>query len=120
MRTYWAVVVPKTTTPEESHIMGFGEMPTLFVEQVEAEGFATPEGFEAIPVYITPKATLDKLVEAVEPFARFYTVLSAMGGNTPKSGTYISVVSSAGEAEATIEDFQKAFDALAAFREGGE
>lgn len=54
-----------------------------------------------------------ELYEALKPFARFFEVLSAMGGTTPKSGTYISAVSAAGEAEVTVEEFRAAMTALA-------
>jgi hypothetical protein len=46
---------------------------------------------------------------ALEPFARFIDVLEAMGGNTPRTGTYASLATaSKGDAELTIEHFQQA------------
>lgn len=55
------------------------------------------------------------LYEALKPFALFENVRSSQRGNAPRSGVVWAATSSSGEAEITVEDFQSAQKAIAAY-----
>lgn len=58
------------------------------------------------------KAEVERLREALRPFAAFEAVRSKQGGCTPKSGTVWAVASGGGETEITVEHLQAAVAAL--------
>ena len=49
-------------------------------------------------------ARLRELSEALKPFGAFHGVLITMGGTTPRTGEYCTVVSRSGEASIMVED----------------
>lgn len=59
-------------------------------------------------------AASQKMREALKPFAEYERVRSTMGGNTPREGGLFQINSSAGHAEITVEDMERAIAALAA------
>jgi len=58
------------------------------------------------------KAEVERLREALRPFAAFEAVRSKQGGCTPKRGTAWAVASAGEEAEITVEHLQEAVAAL--------
>ncbi|MDH1236488.1 hypothetical protein [Stutzerimonas stutzeri] len=58
------------------------------------------------------KAEVERLREALRPFAAFEAVRSKQGGCTPKSGTVWAVASISEEAEITVEHLQATVSAL--------
>lgn len=58
------------------------------------------------------KAEVERLREALRPFAAFEAVRSKQGGCTPKSGTVWAVSSISEEAEITVEHLQAAVSAI--------
>ncbi len=52
--------------------------------------------------------------EALAPFAEYEKIRKTMGGTTPKSGPWMAVSASNGDAEITVEDMQNAIETLAA------
>ena len=62
---------------------------------------------------------IGELEGALEPFAAFFDRTTDMGGNFPKAGPFYTLMSMNGPVELSIEDFQRARQALAA-KAGGE
>lgn len=60
------------------------------------------------------KAEVERLREALRPFAAFEEVRSKQGGCTPKRGTVWAVASAGEDAEITVEHLQAAAAALSA------
>lgn len=56
--------------------------------------------------------------DALRPFARFAAIYPGMGGNAPRSGVVHAIENRAGRAELTVEDFERALRACAAWTEG--
>jgi len=83
-----------------------------------ADGLASPSQDEWLERLKRYERQRDGLMEALQPFAHYITVMEAMGGTTPKSGPVWGCHSRTGDAEISVEDMQQARAAIAAVKEG--
>ena len=82
-------------------------------EQSVANAELVVAAVNALPDLIAAARERDALRAALKPFAKFGDVLPWMGGNYPISGPCYSIAAGeAGEAEITVEDFDRARQAL--------